>query len=112
VFPFISIMTFAAVVGLLISLNWWLGLLTGVMFAPVLVFCTRFKRRYKVLARRSQDQDGDLTTQRQRHQSSGNRESRAPPRLLSMRWARSTGPFSMRMFAFLIPGPPRRSCGT
>jgi ATP-binding cassette, subfamily B, bacterial len=62
VFLFISIMTFAAVVGLLISLNWWLGLITGVMFAPVLVFCTQFERRYKVLARRSQDQDGDLTT--------------------------------------------------
>ncbi|MGD0703876.1 MAG: ABC transporter ATP-binding protein [Trebonia sp.] len=62
VFLFISIMTFAAVVGLLISLNWWLGLLTGVLFAPVLVFCTRFERRYKILARRSQDQDGDLTT--------------------------------------------------
>jgi ATP-binding cassette subfamily B protein len=62
VFLFISIMTFAAVVGLLISLNWWLGLITGAMFAPVLVFCTRFERRYKVLARRSQDQDGDLTT--------------------------------------------------
>ena len=62
VFLFISIMTFAAVVGLLISLDWWLGLLTGALFAPVLVFCTRFERRYKVLARRSQDQDGDLTT--------------------------------------------------
>jgi ATP-binding cassette subfamily B protein len=62
VFLFISIMTFAAVVSLLISLNWWLGLLTGVLFAPVLVFCTRFERRYKILARRSQDQDGDLTT--------------------------------------------------
>jgi ATP-binding cassette, subfamily B, bacterial len=62
VFLFISIMTFAAVVGLLISLNWWLGLVTGALFAPVLVFCTRFERRYKILARRSQDQDGDLTT--------------------------------------------------
>ena len=62
VFIFISIMTFAAVTGLLISLNWWLGLVTAVLFAPVLVFCTRFERRYKVLARRSQDQDGDLTT--------------------------------------------------
>ena len=62
VFIVISIMTFAAVTGLLISLNWWLGLVTGVLFAPVLVFCTRFERRYKVLARRSQDQDGDLTT--------------------------------------------------
>jgi len=62
VFIFISIMTFAAVTGLLISLNWWLGLTTAALFAPVLVFCTRFERRYKVLARRSQDQDGDLTT--------------------------------------------------
>src|SRR5216684_6802358 len=62
VFIFISTMTFAAVTGLLISLNWWLGLTTAVMFAPVLAFCTRFERRYKILARRSQDQDGDLTT--------------------------------------------------
>jgi ATP-binding cassette subfamily B protein len=62
VFLFISIMTFTAVTGLLISLNWWLGLITGAMFAPVLVFCTIFERRYKVLARRAQDQDGDLTT--------------------------------------------------
>ena len=62
VFLFISVMTFTAVTGLLISLNWWLGLVTGAMFAPVLVFCTIFERRYKVLARRAQDQDGDLTT--------------------------------------------------
>jgi ATP-binding cassette subfamily B protein len=62
VFLFISLTTFAAVTGLLISLNWWLGLATAVLFAPVLVFCIRFERRYKVLARRSQDQDGDLTT--------------------------------------------------
>ena len=62
VFLFISLTTFAAVTGLLISLNWWLGLATAVLFAPVLFFCVRFERRYKVLARRSQDQDGDLTT--------------------------------------------------
>jgi ATP-binding cassette, subfamily B, bacterial len=62
VFLFISLTTFAAVTGLLISLDWWLGLATAVLFAPVLVFCIRFERRYKVLARRSQDQDGDLTT--------------------------------------------------
>jgi ATP-binding cassette subfamily B protein len=55
-------MTFIAVTCLLITLNWWLGLITGAMFAPVLVFCTKFERRYKVLARRAQDQDGDLTT--------------------------------------------------
>ena len=62
VFMVISVATFAAVTGLLISLNWWLGVVTAVMFAPVLIFCIRFERRYKVLARRSQDQDGDLTT--------------------------------------------------
>jgi len=62
VFLFISIMTFAAVTALLIRLNWWLGLITGCMFLPVLVFCTRFERRYKVLSRRVQDQEGDLTT--------------------------------------------------
>ena len=62
VFLFISVMTFAAVTGLLISLNWWLGLITGAMVGPLLFFCTRFERRYKILARRAQDQDGDLTT--------------------------------------------------
>jgi ATP-binding cassette subfamily B protein len=62
VFLIISIMTFAAVTGLLITLNWWLGLITGAMVGPVLIFCTRFERRYKILARRAQDQDGDLTT--------------------------------------------------
>jgi ATP-binding cassette, subfamily B, bacterial len=62
VFLFISIMTFTAVGGILISLNWWLGLITIAMFAPVLWFCTTFEKKYKVLARRAQDQDGDLTT--------------------------------------------------
>jgi ATP-binding cassette, subfamily B, bacterial len=62
VFLFISILTFAAVTVLLVRLNWWLGLITGGMFAPVLIFCTRFERRYKVLSRRVQDQQGDLVT--------------------------------------------------
>jgi ATP-binding cassette, subfamily B, bacterial len=47
---------------LLIRLNWWLGLLTGCVFLPVVVLCTRFERRYRVLSRRSQDQQGDLAT--------------------------------------------------
>jgi ATP-binding cassette subfamily B protein len=62
VFLIICVMTFTAVSTLLISLNWWLGLITVVMFAPVFVFCLRFEKKYKVLARRAQDQDGDLTT--------------------------------------------------
>jgi ATP-binding cassette subfamily B protein len=62
VFLLISILTFAAVTVLLIKLNWWLGLVTGCMFVPVLAFCTRFERKYKVLSRRVQDQEGDLAT--------------------------------------------------
>ncbi len=62
VFLFISVLVFIAVTALLIRLNWWLGVITGCMFVPVLVFCTRFERRYKVLSRRVQDQEGDLTT--------------------------------------------------
>jgi ATP-binding cassette, subfamily B, bacterial len=62
VFLITSIVMFFGVTALLIHLNWWLGLITGAMFVPVLVFCTRFERRYKVLSRRTQDQEGDLTT--------------------------------------------------
>jgi ATP-binding cassette, subfamily B, bacterial len=57
-----NVVTFVAVVALLIHLNWWLGLLTGCVFLPVLALCTRFERRYRVLSRRSQDQQGDLAT--------------------------------------------------
>ena len=62
VFLITSVAQFAAVVVLLIRMNWWLGLLTGCMFIPVLAFCTKFERRYKVLSRRVQDQEGDLAT--------------------------------------------------
>ncbi|HEX4829631.1 MAG TPA: ABC transporter ATP-binding protein [Trebonia sp.] len=62
VFLITTIATFLAVVVLLIQLNWWMGLATGAMITPVLIYCTRFERRYKVLARRVQDQEGDLAT--------------------------------------------------
>jgi ATP-binding cassette subfamily B protein len=62
VFLIITVATFAAVAVLLVRLNWWMGLATSGMVAPVLIFCTRFERRYKVLARRVQDQEGDLAT--------------------------------------------------
>src|SRR6266702_3952837 len=42
IFLVTNIMTFVAVVALLIHLNWWLGLVTGVVFAPVLPVCFRF----------------------------------------------------------------------
>jgi len=57
-----NVVTFVAVVALLIRLNWWLGLLTGCVFLPVVGLCTRFERRYRVLSRRAQDQQGDLAT--------------------------------------------------
>ncbi|HLN66188.1 MAG TPA: ABC transporter ATP-binding protein [Streptosporangiaceae bacterium] len=62
IFLVTNVMTFAAVVALLIHLNWWLGLITGAVFAPVLPVCFRFEKRYRVLSRRVQDQQGDLAT--------------------------------------------------
>ena len=62
VFFITNVVTFAAVVVLLVRLNWWLGLLTGCVFAPVAAVCARFERRYRVLSRRAQDQQGDLAT--------------------------------------------------
>ena len=54
--------TFLLIVGLLINLNWWLGLLTGLLFLPVAVLCLRFEKKYRVLSRLNQDQQGDLAT--------------------------------------------------
>jgi ATP-binding cassette, subfamily B, bacterial len=62
IFFITNVVTFVAVIGLLIRLNWWLGLLTGGVFVPVAALCTRFERRYRVLSRRVQDQQGDLAT--------------------------------------------------
>jgi ATP-binding cassette, subfamily B, bacterial len=62
IFMITNLMTFVAVVALLIRLNWWLGLLTGCVFLPVVAICLRFERRYRVLSRRAQDQQGDLAT--------------------------------------------------
>jgi ATP-binding cassette subfamily B protein len=62
VFFITNLVTFAIVTGLLIHLNWWLGLLTTCVFLPVAAACTWFERGYGVLSRRSQDQQGDLAT--------------------------------------------------
>jgi ATP-binding cassette, subfamily B, bacterial len=62
VFFITNVIQFATVVALLIHLNWWLGLLTGGVFLPVVAACTWFERRYRVLSRRAQDQQGDLAT--------------------------------------------------
>jgi len=62
VFLITNAVTFVAVIALLIHLNWWLGVITGAVFLPVGVVCHRFERRYRVLSRRAQDQQGDLAT--------------------------------------------------
>jgi ATP-binding cassette subfamily B protein len=62
IFLVTNVVTFVVVVALLIHLNWWLGLLTGCVFLPVTVASFWFERRYRVLSRRAQDQQGDLAT--------------------------------------------------
>ena len=62
IFMVTNTMTFIAVIALLIHLNWWLGLVTGVVFLPVVPICLRFEKRYRVLSRLVQDQQGDIAT--------------------------------------------------
>jgi ATP-binding cassette subfamily B protein len=62
IFLITNVFTFVVVVVLLVHLNLRLGLLTGCLFLPVGVLCLRFERRYRVLSRRAQDQQGDLAT--------------------------------------------------
>ena len=62
VFLITNVVTFVAVIVLLFHLNWWLGLITGAVFLPVGLVSARFERRYRVLSRRAQDQQGDLAT--------------------------------------------------
>jgi ATP-binding cassette, subfamily B, bacterial len=62
VFFITSTWTFLLIIGLLIDMNWWLGLLTGCLFLPVGVLCLRFEKKYRLLSRQYQDQTGDLAT--------------------------------------------------
>jgi ATP-binding cassette subfamily B protein len=62
IFFITNILQFTAVIVLLIHLNWWLGLITAAVFAPVVPVCLRFEKRYRVLSRQVQDQQGDLAT--------------------------------------------------
>jgi ATP-binding cassette subfamily B protein len=62
VFFITSTWTFLLIIALLIDMDWWLGILTGLLFAPVSVLCLRFEKKYRVLSRQYQDQTGDLAT--------------------------------------------------
>ncbi|HEX3507884.1 MAG TPA: ABC transporter ATP-binding protein [Candidatus Dormibacteraeota bacterium] len=57
-----TIVTFAVVFVLMLSLDWQLALVVVACMLPIAYFSNRFHDKYKVIARRLQDQQGDLTT--------------------------------------------------
>ncbi len=62
VFGFVMLATFVVVVALLFTLNPLLAAITGLTVLPVIALSRRFFIRYRTVARRVQDQQGDLTT--------------------------------------------------
>src|SRR6195256_271716 len=57
-----TIVTFAVVFVLMFQLDWKLALVVVVCMVPIAYFSHTFHDKYKVIARRLQDQQGDLTT--------------------------------------------------
>jgi ATP-binding cassette, subfamily B, bacterial len=57
-----TFVTFVVVLALMLSLDWELALVVVVCMLPIAYFSNRFHGNYKVIARRLQDQQGDLTT--------------------------------------------------
>ena len=57
-----TIVTFAVVLVLMLGLDWQLALVVVACMLPITYFSHRFQEKYKVIARRLQDQQGDLTT--------------------------------------------------
>src|SRR5258707_130560 len=55
-------LTFAVVVVLMLNLDWGLTIAVVVCMLPIAYFSLKFHDKYKVIARRLQDQSGDLTT--------------------------------------------------
>src|SRR5260370_2673988 len=55
-------LTFAVVVVLMLSLDWALSIVVVICMLPITYFSVKFHDKYKVIARRLQDQQGDLTT--------------------------------------------------
>jgi ATP-binding cassette subfamily B protein len=62
VFLVINFATFITVMALLLHLFWPLGLVVAASAAPLFMISHRFVRRYNVMARRMQDEQGDLAT--------------------------------------------------
>ncbi len=57
-----TIVTFGVVVVLMIGLDWQLAIVVVICMLPIAYFSNKFHDNYKVIARRLQDQQGDLTT--------------------------------------------------
>ncbi|MGA7910167.1 MAG: ABC transporter ATP-binding protein [Candidatus Dormiibacterota bacterium] len=57
-----TIVTFVVVLGLMLALDWQLALVVVVCMLPIAYYSRKFHNRYKLIARRLQDQQGDLTT--------------------------------------------------
>ncbi|HEY1420999.1 MAG TPA: ABC transporter ATP-binding protein [Candidatus Dormibacteraeota bacterium] len=57
-----TIVTFAVVFVLMVALDWQLALVVIVFMLPIAYFSQKFHNKYKLIARRLQDQQGDLTT--------------------------------------------------
>ncbi len=57
-----TIVTFIVVLVLMLSLDWKLALIVVACMLPIAYFSNKFQNKYRVLARRLQDQQGDLTT--------------------------------------------------
>jgi len=55
-------LTFGVVFALMLSLDWVLALVVVLFMLPIAYFSLKFHDKYKVIARRLQDQTGDLTT--------------------------------------------------
>lgn len=62
VFLFVNLATFLVGLVILLVLSWPLGLVIAAMAVPLVALCFRYESRYQILARRSQDQVGDLAS--------------------------------------------------
>ena len=62
IFLVINTVTFIAVTGLLVHLYWPLGLVVAASTIPLAVISNRFTRRFNVMSRAMQDQQGDVAT--------------------------------------------------
>ena len=62
VFLIVNLTTFVVGVIILLSLAWQLGLIVAALAIPLVALCYLYEGKYQALARRSQDQVGDLAT--------------------------------------------------